>query len=897
MPTTTDLRLLLRHPVDFEVADSPADSRFVFQSPEGERRATASEAIGALSQGIRTMNADPSVRAWATPAILALRLMATGRLAAPDATAASQLQEAAGAIGPDPASGRRKVNGFIAALAADAPAVASQPQSDAEEPRGPGRRRPSLDPPPLVERPTVRPRTFSGTLVVTFRNQPGDVVADVRLRVKPLDAAWAAVDVADVWRREDHHFGAGARPGIRQLITTAATAWQPLARLLSDLETATLAVSADELGELGRSRVESLLRAHRVSVSWPDTLVRELDSRPTLRRVEQGEPTAAEGFDALDGPSTRFTGNDRAPAFGPDRLFRFDWNLALGEEKLTQAELDELATAQHGLIRLRDQWLLVDPARTQALVRRTSQELSGIEALRAAVTGELVVDDVATEVETIGWLDDVRDRLARRSTALDLEAPKALDGTLRTYQLDGVRWMAQLVDLGLGGILADDMGLGKTVMLIALHLHLAEERGKTEPTLVVCPASVVANWEREIRRFAPDVPVRRHHGTARSLDGADSGFVVTTYATLRRDAELLARHPGWGMVVADEAQNVKNARSGAARALRSIPSPVRLALTGTPVENGLSELWSLLDWTTPGLLGSLEEFRGYWARPIERGQDRERAAELSRLVRPFLLRRRKSDPGIAPELPPKTETDYQVHLTREQVGLYEAVVRDTLQQVRESSGIQRRGLVVKLLTQLKQICNHPAQLLREPEPVLAGRSGKLAMFDELVDEIVAEDGAVLVFTQYARMGHLLQRRLDQRKIRSQFLHGGTPVGRREEMVTRFQAGEVPVFVLSLKAGGTGLNLTRADHVLHYDRWWNPAVEDQATDRAHRIGQTRPVHVHRLIAEGTIEESVAQLIASKRELADAVVNSGEGALTELSDTELTELVRLRRGPGD
>lgn len=898
MPTTTELRLLLRHPVDFEVADVPADSRFVFHAPDGERRVTASEAIGALSQGIRTMNADPTVRAWATPAILALRLMATGQLAAPDANASSQLQEAGGAVGPDPVSGRRKVKGFIAALAADAPAVATQPQTGgADEARGPGRGRASLDPPPLVERPTVRPRTFSGTLVVTFRARPDEVVADVRLRVKPVDAAWAAVDVADVWRRDDHHFGAGARPGIRQLITSAAGAWHPVARLLSDLESGSIAVTADELGELGRSRVESLLRSYRLSVSWPDSLVRELDTRPTLRRVEPDDASAA-GADDVDGPpSTLAFSTDRAPAFGPERLFRFDWNLALGDEKLTQAELDELANAQHGLIRMRDQWILVDPASTQALVRRTSADLTGIEALRAAVTGEIVVGDVTTQVETTGWLEDVRERLARRAPRTGVKAPDALDGTLRSYQLDGVRWMAQLVELGLGGILADDMGLGKTVMLIALHLHLAEQHGETRPTLVVCPASVVANWEREIRRFAPGEPVRRHHGTSRSLEGADSGFVVTTYATLRRDAELLADHPGWGVVVADEAQNVKNARSAAAKALHGIPAPVRLALTGTPVENSLSELWALLDWTTPGLLGSLEEFRTHWARPIERNHDRDRAAELSRLVRPFLLRRRKSDPGIAPELPPKTETDYQVNLTREQVGLYEAVVRETLAQVRESTGIRRRGLVVKLLTQLKQICNHPAQFLREPEPVLEGRSGKLAMFDELVDEIVAEDGAVLVFTQYARMGHLLQRRLDERTISSQFLHGGTPVAKREQMVTRFQAGEVPVFILSLKAGGTGLNLTRADHVLHYDRWWNPAVEDQATDRAHRIGQTRPVHVHRLVAEGTIEESVAQLIASKRELADAVVNAGEGALTELSDTELTELVRLRRGPGD
>jgi superfamily II DNA or RNA helicase len=883
MPTTTDLRLLLRHPVDFEVEDDPAESRFVFSAPDGERRVTASDAIGVLSQGIRTMNADPSVRAWATPAILALRLMAAGRLTSPDASASSQLQEAARALGPDPAEAQAKVRGFLAALAVDAPAVATQPQG-APSAGGEGSRRDPVAPPPLVERTPVRPRSFSARLVVTFRTEVGDgpdaPVADVRLRVKPLDSSWGEVDVADLWRKDDHHFGPGSRPGVRTLLTTAAAAWSPLTRMLGRLDSGTLPVTADEVGELGRTRVTGLLRAYRVEVLWPDGLVRELDSRPTVRRVDDGMP------------------HDRPRAFGRSQLFRFDWNLALGDDTLTEAELDALAESQHGLVRLRDRWVLVDPARTRALVERRSRDLTAVEALRAAVTGEVEVDDVRTEVDTEGWLDDVRRRLAQRGARDPVEVSPRLDGTLRAYQRDGLRWMAQLVDLGLGGILADDMGLGKTVMLIALHLHLedlARAAGEpTAPTLVVCPASVVGNWEREIRRFAPGVEVRRHHGVGRSLEGVRDGFVVTTYATLRRDAEELADHePGWGVVVADEAQYVKNVRSAGAKALRGIPAPVRLALTGTPVENGLTELWSILDWTTPGLLGGLEEFRRTWSRPIERGHDRDRAAELSRLVRPFVLRRRKSDPGIAPELPPKTETDYRVHLTREQVGLYEAVVRETMAQIEASDGMQRRGLVVRLLTQLKQVCNHPAQLLREPRATLRGRSGKLEMLDELVDEIVAEDGAVLVFTQYAQMGHLLLRHLGERRVDAQFLHGGTTVAAREQMVTRFQAGEVPVFVLSLKAGGTGLNLTRADHVIHYDRWWNPAVEDQATDRAHRIGQTKPVQVHRIIAEGTIEESVAELIASKRALADAVVNAGEGALTELTDAELVELVRLRR----
>ncbi|HWD81786.1 MAG TPA: DEAD/DEAH box helicase, partial [Kribbella sp.] len=434
----------------------------------------------------------------------------------------------------------------------------------------------------------------------------------------------------------------------------------------------------------------------------------------------------------------------------------------------------------------------------------------------------------------------------------------------------------------------DDMGLGKTLQTIALHLH----RGG--PTLVVCPASLLGNWEREVQRFAPGTAVRRFHGTSRSLDDAHDGFVLTTYGTLRRDAVRLAAHP-WALVVADEAQRVKNPLSGTAKALRTVPAKARVALTGTPVENNLSELWAILDWTTPGLLGRLGTFRNQWATPIEADKDEEVAARLAKLVRPFLLRRKKSDPGIAPELPPKTETDQPVSLTREQAVLYEATFRELMDEVRASDRMARRGLIVKLLTGLKQICNHPAQYLKEPDDArLTGRSGKLELLDELLETILAEDGAVLVFTQYVAMARLLERHLTSRGIGAQLLHGGTPVPQREQMVDRFQAGEVPVFLLSLKAAGTGLNLTRAEHVVHYDRWWNPAVEDQATDRAYRIGQTRPVQVHRLIAEGTIEDRIAGMLAAKRELADAVLSGGEAALTELSDAELADLVELRGG---
>jgi SNF2 family DNA or RNA helicase len=345
--------------------------------------------------------------------------------------------------------------------------------------------------------------------------------------------------------------------------------------------------------------------------------------------------------------------------------------------------------------------------------------------------------------------------------------------------------------------------------------------------------------------------------------------------------------------VADEAQHVKNPHAHTARALRRIPSRGRVALTGTPVENNLSELWALLDWTTPGLLGGLSAFRDRYARAVEGDRDERTARRLAALVRPFLLRRRKSDPGIAPELPSKTETEQPVSLTREQVALYESLVRESMARIEGAEGMARRGLVMKLLTGLKQVCNHPAQFLAESGNVkLSGRSGKLELLDELLDGVLAEDGSVLVFTQYVAMGRLIERHLADRGVESLFLHGGTAVKRRQEMVDAFQSGAKRVFLLSLRAAGTGLNLTRAGHVVHYDRWWNPAVEDQATDRAYRIGQTQPVQVHKLTTEGTVEERVADMLRQKRELADAVLGSGEAAFSELSDGELARLVALR-----
>ncbi len=660
----------------------------------------------------------------------------------------------------------------------------------------------------------------------------------------------------------------------------AARAWPPLTPLLSATVPDSIELADEEVTELLGEGARSLAAAG-VEVHWPRELAHKLTARAVI-----GPPNEEQGPDRLSSDTPSF--------LSADALLAFDWSFALGDQHLTRQELDQLAEANRPMVRLRDQWVLVDPQEVRRARAQQDHKVTPIDALSAVLTGSTEVGGRRVDVQPTGWLTTLRDRLADPEGQESVGQPAALAATLRDYQLRGLNWLARMTSLGLGGCLADDMGLGKTITLIALHLHRQTDESAAGPTLVVCPTSLMGNWQREIERFAPGTPVRRFHGGRRSLEGLAAGeFVLTTYGTMRLDAPRLAE-ASWGMVVADEAQHVKNPYSDTAKQLRTIGARARVALTGTPVENNLSELWAILDWTTPGLLGRLGTFRNRYAKAVEGGQDPGAADRLAQLVRPFLLRRRKSDPGIAPELPPKTETDRAVSLTKEQAGLYEAVVRETLAEISGADSMARRGLIVKLLTGLKQICNHPAQFLKEDRPKIPGRSGKLELLDELLDTILSEGACVLVFTQYVRMARLIERHLSARGVTSQFLHGGTSVPEREAMVQRFQDGEVPVFLLSLKAAGTGLNLTQAEHVVHYDRWWNPAVEAQATDRAYRIGQTRPVQVHRLIAEGTIEDRIADMLVRKRELADSVLGSGESALTELTDSELADLVELRGG---
>ncbi|MDZ7676290.1 MAG: DEAD/DEAH box helicase [Acidimicrobiales bacterium] len=679
------------------------------------------------------------------------------------------------------------------------------------------------------------------------------------------------MDAADLWAASSAvvgRFGTDVETDLLLTLRRASRVWAPAERLLQESTPEELALDDDEVEELFGPVAEDLAAAG-LPVLWPAEVFRPVELRPVV-----GTPQ----------PEGGSTGRLDLSSLGEIR-----WHATVDGTDLTESELLELAQAKRPMVRLRGKWVRADPGRLERLNER--REVPVGEVVASTLTGEVTVEDETVEAELTGPLVDLAERLRAIDQTRAREAPPALDAELRPYQERGLAWLAEMADLGLGGVLADDMGLGKTIQVLALHLLRHDlDPDHAGPLLVVCPATLLGNWEREAARFIPDVPVRRYHGQSRTLEAlASNEIVVATYGIVRRDADELAR-VGWDLVVADEAQAIKNPMSRTAKAIRTVEAGARFALTGTPVENRLTDLWALLDFTTPGLLGPLDPFQRYLATPIEREQDEEATARLSATVAPFLLRRRKSDPEISPDLPPKTETDRFVGLTTEQATLYKAVVDELLDDVEEAEGINRRGIVLKLLTALKQICNHPAHYLDQPGP-LPGRSGKLDAASELLSVIADEGDSALVFTQYVAMGRLLEAHLDANGIPSQFLHGSVPVTQREQMVEWFQAGDPQVFVISLKAGGTGLNLTRATHVIHYDRWWNPAVEDQASDRAWRIGQERPVQIHRMVCEGTLEERIAALLESKRDLAESVIGGGEAWISELSDDELADLVSL------
>jgi SNF2 family DNA or RNA helicase len=744
--------------------------------------------------------------------------------------------------------------------------------------------------------PESEPESHSDADAEDTQVSTGDVAAvsphgwELELLLQAADDPSLLVEASTVWKSTEattevleRHLDRPQETLLEEL-GRAASLYPALESALDEATPTTLELTATEANEFLREKAEVLEQAGFgvVLPAWWNEPERRLGAQLTAESEESSSESSVGGI-------------------GVEQLCEFRWDVVLGDERLSKDDLEELAALKMPLVRVRGQWVSLqegDIENALELYNETEDgEMTVAEALQAD-TGLTDTDHGLPVVDRQfeGALADLFDT--------DLEAwiddagtPHGFDGQLRPYQKRGLGWLSYLEEFGFGGCLADDMGLGKTIQILA---RLVEERVDGQslgPTLVVCPLSVVGNWKHEANEFAPQLQVYVHHGTERAsgdtLDEAltNHDMIVTTYGVVRNDIEQL-RDIQFHRVILDEAQKIKNTSAKRTQAIRTLSARHRFALTGTPVQNRLSELWSIMEFCNPGLLDSETAFRETFARPIERYGDEHKADTLRRLIRPFILRRSKTDERIIDDLPAKIESKEYCNLTEEQATLYKAATDELLGQVEQASNMERRGKVLQLINALKAICNHPRQY-HEDGSQLVGRSGKLARLEDLATEILASDDRALIFTQYTSMAELLRQYLqDQLGRRVLYLHGGTPKGKRDEMVERFQSPDgPPLFLLSLRAGGTGLTLTAATHVIHYDRWWNPAVEDQATDRTYRIGQTDDVQVHKLICEGTVEEAIDQTIEQKRELADQVLAEGDEWITELSTDELQDLVTL------
>ncbi|MGI9212863.1 MAG: DEAD/DEAH box helicase [Methylococcaceae bacterium] len=588
---------------------------------------------------------------------------------------------------------------------------------------------------------------------------------------------------------------------------------------------------------------------------------------------------------------------------GIKSLVTYRYDLSLGDETLTEGEWQTLVDSKTPVVRFRGQWLALDRDRMREMLEFWRKQKESPESSHWGIT-ELIQktaeDADFFDLDPSTALADMLSRLRNPSRLEPIEPPTELRTALREYQQRGLAWISYLEQLGLNGCLADDMGLGKTVQVIARLVQEREAGDPVSPTLLIAPTSVIGNWQKEIERFAPHLQTLIHHGNDRLVTNRDlrqilatRDVVITSYALVRKDEKLLAAQI-WKRVVLDEAQNIKNPLSAQSKAVSKIPAEHRLALTGTPVENRLLDLWSIFNFLNPGYLGRQTQFRRHYELPIQRDYDVVRAATLKRLIEPFVLRRVKTDPDVIRDLPDKVENRQYNYLSREQASLYEAVVRDVEARIGGTEGLERQGLMLSTLTRLKQICNHPAQFLRDGSPFTVERSPKLERLKDMLETLLTEQESALVFTQFAEIGTLMESFLRKSLACPVFyLHGAVSAGRRERMITRFQDEDTEpgVFILSLKAGGVGINLTKANHVFHFDRWWNPAVEDQATDRAFRIGQSRNVFVHKFVTFGTLEERIDRLIEEKKQMAALIVGTDESWLSRLDNETITQLIAL------
>ncbi|WP_291642766.1 DEAD/DEAH box helicase [Clostridium sp.] len=592
--------------------------------------------------------------------------------------------------------------------------------------------------------------------------------------------------------------------------------------------------------------------------------------------------------------------------FNMDTILEYDWKLALDGNEISESEFENISNLKVPFIQFRGQWVEVDVHQIKKLAKmKMNKEYSGkipvSELLRINLSDEEIIPGVSVDkIDNQEAVENFFQKLFNLDNLEQVDIPLGFRGILREYQKRGFYWLTFLHNYGIGACLADDMGLGKTVQSICLLLHEREKGLTDKPTLIICPTSVVGNWEKEIEKFAPGLKSSIHHGNNRwtyetfSKEVRKNEVIITTYALIVRDKDLFQKEK-WAGIILDEAQNIKNSSSKQTKCIKTLKAEYKIALTGTPVENRLSDLWSIMDFLNCGYLYNWSTFRSEFAVPIERDGDSKKSVKLKKIITPFLLRRLKTDTNIIKDLPEKIETKEYTPLTKEQATLYGAVVKDCLNKIDNSEGIQRRGLIISSLTKFKQICNHPAQFLKDDSEI-EGRSGKLDSLLEMLEVVVSEGDKSLVFTQFAEMGHILTSEIEKKLgVKTLFLHGGTSRKKREELINIFQdEGDEPmVFILSLKAGGLGLNLTKASHVFHYDRWWNPAVENQATDRAFRIGQVKNVHVHKFICMGTLEEKIDEMLERKQALAESIVSTNENWISEMSNAEIRELFKLEK----
>jgi SNF2 family DNA or RNA helicase len=696
---------------------------------------------------------------------------------------------------------------------------------------------------------------------------------------------------------------------------------------LSELDRAAMLYPKLEssLEESMPSEIElSTVEAHRFLVEYVP-LLEESGFRTSLPLWWGSEQSTLSANLHIESPSLEVALAQRAEgAFGStsvlglNAIVECQWQVAVGGHLLTQEEFEDLLKQKQPLVQVQGRWVHLQKGAIEEAKRLFSDgaktEIQLLEALRLAHgDGETLHALSIGDLTATGWVHELLESTTDSESLPEIQQPAKFEGQLRPYQITGLRWMAFLSKFGVGTCLADDMGLGKTIQLIALLQHERTEQDvMVGATLLVVPTSVVGNWDRELDKFSPELKVHVHHGINRPLGESftdkvsESDVVITTYGLVHRDRETL-NMISWHRVALDEAQYIKNPPTKQAQSIRSLKAWHRVALTGTPVENRLIELWSIMEYLNPGYLGPATTFKRTIARPIEQRRDPKRSEQLRRMIQPFVLRRLKTDATVIDDLPDCVQTKEYANLTAEQAGIYEQVVNKMVSEVERSEGIQRRGLVLSTLVKLKQICNHPAHysqaghrdgviLTESSAPGLqSARSGKTTRLMSLLEEVIATGEKALVFTQFREMGRLLSAMIQHDlECDTLFLHGGTPPKRRQQFIDRFQSddGNVPVFILSLKAGGVGLNLTAANHVFHFDRWWNPAIENQATDRAFRIGQQKTVQVHKFVCTGTLEERIDQMIEQKMELAENIVGSGEQWLSELSASQLRDMLVLR-----